>query len=111
MPLSMEEMMSDSHKYDEMAKLSAPAAAAMAMADKYEAAISEASKMRWLWHKNELELKARIRELEAALAAEKENARIGWANFETFRKKYAEIRFPGMTGEIHSASDAAAVTK
>jgi hypothetical protein len=48
----------------------------------------------------------RIRELEAALAAEKENARIGWANFETFRRKYAEIRFPGMTGEVHSASDA-----
>ena len=46
---------------------------------------------------------ARIRELEAELAAEKENSARGWELFERFRKKYAELRFPGMTAEVHAA--------
>lgn len=42
-------------------------------------------------------------DLAAELAAEKENARRGWELFETFRKKYAELRFPGMTGVVTTA--------
>ena len=45
----------------------------------------------------------RIRELEAELAAEKENSARGWELFWRFRKKYAELRFPGMTAEVHAA--------
>jgi hypothetical protein len=55
-------------------------------------------------HEKSCPFVARIRELEAALAAEKENSARGWELFQTFRKKYAELRFPGMTGEVHTCS-------
>ena len=42
----------------------------------------------------------RITQLEAALAAEKDNAARGWELFQTFHRKYAELKYPGMTGEI-----------
>jgi len=49
-------------------------------------------------------LESRVERLEAELASEKENSRRGWELFEKYRKKYAELRYPNMTGEVHAAT-------
>ena len=45
----------------------------------------------------------RVVELEARLTVEVANSKRGWELFEQFRKKYAEIRFPGLVNQIYLA--------
>lgn len=59
------------------------------------------------YHEKYWDLSQKYDALAAELAAEKENARRGWELAGTWRKKYAELRFPGMTGEVHLASETA----
>ena len=54
------------------------------------------------WHERWIKQEDEIKGLRTELAQVKADRDRGWDLYERFRKKYAELRFPGMTGRVRT---------